>query len=229
MTIEYTLVENKLNTSEGTYRAMVQPKDTIDLAGIIDRMVRRGSTLMREDAMAVQEAYHDTLLQVLQEGYNVTTPTANYRASIKGVFDGPDDSFDPSRHKLEVRVNPGLAVRPSLEKVSVVKTEHNTPLPHPQVFHDHMSNQDNSVVTPGSGAKIKGYRLKFDQMDPEQGVFFVSASGVETRVEQVLSIRPSEVIIILPALPADMYRLEVRGMFGKTVRVGSLTQKLTVA
>ena len=229
MTIEYTLVENKLNTSEGTYRAMVQPKDTIDLAGIIDRMVRRGNTLMREDAMAVQEAYHDTLLQVLQEGYNVTTPTANYRASIKGVFDGPDDSFDPSRHKLEVRVNPGLAVRPSLEKVPVVKTEHNTPLPHPQVFHDHMSNLDNSVVTPGSGAKIKGYRLKFDQMDPEQGVFFVSASGVETRVEQVLSIRPSEVIIILPALPADMYRLEVRGMFGKTVRAGSLTQKLTVA
>ncbi|MGB4872791.1 MAG: DNA-binding domain-containing protein [Candidatus Promineifilaceae bacterium] len=229
MTIEYTLVENKLNTSEGTYRAMVQPKDTIDLAGIIDRMVRRGNTLMREDAMAVQEAYHDTLLQVLQEGYNVTTPTANYRASIKGVFDGPDDSFDPSRHKLEVRVNPGLAVRPSLEKVPVVKTEHTTPLPHPQVFHDHISHLDNSVVTPGGGAKIKGYRLKFDQTDPEQGVFFVSASGVETRVEQVLSIRPSEVIIILPALPADMYRLEVRGIFGKIVRAGSLTQKLTVA
>lgn len=229
MTIEYTLVENKLNTSEGKYRAVVQPKDTIDLTGIIDRMVRRGSTLMREDAMAVQEAFYDTILQVLQEGYNVTTPTANYRASIKGVFDGPDDSFDPSRHKLEVRVNPGLAVRPSLEKVPVVKTEHTTPLPHPQVFHDHMSNLDNSVVTPGSGAKIKGYRLKFDQTDPEQGVFFVSASGVETRVEQVLSIRPSEVIIILPALPADMYRLEVRGMFGKTVRAGSLTQKLTVA
>jgi len=229
MSIEYSLVENKLGTNEGSYRAMVQPKGTIDLDGVIDRMARRGSTLMREDAMANQEAYFDTVIQLLREGYNVTTPTANYSASIKGVFDGPDDAFDPARHKLEVRVNPGSGLRPVLEKAAVSKLEPTTPIPNLTLFHDHESDSNNLKATPGGGAKIKGYRLKFDQSDPEQGIFFVAPGDVETRVSRVLSIRPSEVVFILPELPANTYRLEVRAAFGKQVRAGALTSKLTVA
>jgi len=229
MTLEYSLVENKLNTSEGKYRALVQPKDTIGPEGIVDRMVRRGSTIMRKDVIAVQESYFDTILQLLQEGYNVVTPLANFSASIKGVFEGPDDAFDPARHKVEPRVNPGMAVRPVLQKVPLVKIEHNTPLPHVLVFHDHTSGEDNTIATPGGGALIKGYRLKFDQGDPEQGIFFVGPNEAEVRVSQVLSLKPSELIIILPALSANTYRLEVRAQFGKSVRSGALTQKLTVA
>ena len=226
MAIEYSLVENKLTATEGIFRAMVQPKGTIVLDEIIERIVRRGSTLMREDVMAVLEAYHDTISQLIAEGSNVTTPTANYSLSIKGVFTGADDSFDPARHKLEVRVNSGQMLRRKAELMNATKTEANVPRPNPLTFQDPANG--NGSTTPGSGGKIKGHRLKFDGTDPQQGVFFVAEDGTAVRVSQILSNKPGEVIFIVPTLTVGSYQLEVRVLFGKQLRRGLLEKTVTI-
>jgi hypothetical protein len=226
MTIEYSLVENKLTATEGIYRAMVQPKETIDLDEIIERIVRRGSTLMREDVMAVLEAYHDTISQLIEDGSNVTTPTANYSLSIKGVFTGADDSFDPARHRLDVRVNSGQMLRRQAELMNAAKIEANIPRPNPLTFQDPANG--NGSTTPGSGGKIKGHRLKFDEADPQQGVFFMAEDGTAVRVSQILSNKPGEVIFIVPTLTAGSYQLEVRVLFGKQLRRGLLEKAITI-
>ena len=50
MAIEYSLVENKLTATEGIFRAMVQPKGTIVLDEIIER-IRSAELLTRDDAL----------------------------------------------------------------------------------------------------------------------------------------------------------------------------------
>jgi hypothetical protein len=227
MTIEYSLVENKLTAAEGIFRAMVQPKETIGLDEIVERIVRRGSTLMREDVMAVLEAYHDTIYQLTADGNNITTPTANYSLSIKGVFRDVDDSFDPARHRLEVRVNSGQMLRRKAEHMHVTKIEASVPRPNPLTFQDPASS--NGSASPGSGGKIKGHRLKFDEADPQQGVFFVAEDGAVVRVNHVLSNKPGEVIFIVPTLTAGSYQLEVRALFGKQLRRGLLEKAIIIA
>jgi hypothetical protein len=227
MSIEYYLTENKLSTEDDVFRAVVQPKHTVDLDEIITQVVRRGSTLMREDVMAALEAYHDTILHLLEEGNNVVTPTANYRISIKGVFNGAGDSFDGTRHKMEVRLNPGVLLRDT--QLSVKKMEGSIPRPNLLTFQDPANGGGGFTAVSGGGGKIKGHRLKFDQADPEQGVFFIAAGGAEVRVTQVLNNRPGEIIMIVPALTAGQYRLEVRSLFGKQLRRGSLERPVTVA
>ena len=68
--------------------------------------------------------------------------------------------------------------------------------------------------------------------DPSQGLFFVAADRTETRVERIIKVRPSEVGLIAPALPAGTYTLEVRAALngdGTDIRTGKLLDTLTVA
>ncbi|MGB4872224.1 MAG: DUF4469 domain-containing protein [Candidatus Promineifilaceae bacterium] len=86
----------------------------------------------------------------------------------------------------------------------------------------------NGSTTPGSGGKIKGHRLKFDDTDTQQGVFFVAEDGTTVRVNQILSNKPGEVIFIVPTLTAGSYQLEVRVLFGKQLRRGLLEKAVTI-
>jgi hypothetical protein len=77
-----------------------------------------------------------------------------------------------------------------------------------------------------------GRLLRYDPADPSQGLFLVAADKTETRVERIIKVRPSEVSLIAPALPAGTYTLEVRAAFdedGTDIRSGKLLEALTVA
>ncbi|MDZ7693882.1 MAG: DUF4469 domain-containing protein [Balneolaceae bacterium] len=87
------------------------------------------------------------------------------------------------------------------------------------------------ILTPGSGARITGALLKFDQKDPNQGVFFVNIEdGSATRVETtMLKNKPSELIFMNPLLDPGTYYLEVRSILtGNTkIRTGRLSAQVT--
>ena len=60
------------------------------------------------------EDYHSAIENLVLEGMNVNTPLANLGASIKGVFDGQADSYDPARHQLTATVSPGKRFRAAI-------------------------------------------------------------------------------------------------------------------
>jgi hypothetical protein len=93
------------------------------------------------------------------------------------------------------------------------------------------SNTWDSTVTPGGLGRLNGHRLKFDQADPQQGVFLVTANGTENRVELLAKHTPKELIFRVPAgLASGDYRLEVRAIFGLAdLRRGALKATLSVS
>jgi len=232
MTIAYVLFENNLTEAPNDYMAMVQPTGAADLDQIVERMIERGSTVTKADIFSVLEDYYSAIESMVLEGVNVNTPLANYGVSIKGIFNGADDSYDPSRHQVAGTVNPGRRYRKTIrERAQTSKREARKPAPNLVVYVDINSGERDSLLTPGGMGQIIGHRLKFDPADPVQGIFFMAQDGSETRVTTVGKNMPGELMFLIPSdLTAGDYTLQVRAtIYGsQDVRSGTLNATLTV-
>ncbi len=232
MPIQYALFENNLTSDPDDYMALVQPIGTADLDVIIERMIQQGSTVTKADTLSVLEDYFTAVESMVLEGMNVTTPLANFGASIKGVFNGQTDSFNQARHQITPTASPGKRLRGVVaQKGQPVKQEASKPAPNPLAYLDVSTNARNGIVTPGGMGQVVGHRLKFDASDENQGIFFVAADGTATRVTVVGRNMPADLMFMVPdGLAAGEYTLEVRAAFASNdVRTGALAVALTVS
>jgi hypothetical protein len=230
MSVAYYIRENPLTGRPGDFNAQVNSRNSSDLNAVIDRMVSMGSTVNRADILGVLQDFQNALLAMLQEGGSVTTPFANFRSSIQGVFKGPADSYDASRHRIMPDVRPGVALKRLYRTgMAASKREGSDKLPAPRDSIDHRTGERNSRVTPGSIFTLQGYRLAFDQNDPEQGIFFSGSDRHEIRVQVIGQISPSILIFEAPEnLAPGKYTVMVRTRPGKKLLTGSLPFQLSV-
>ena len=84
MSIQYVLQENTLPKGD-KYRARVQARGTVDLDGVIDRMLEQGSTITRADILAVLNNYYTAIERLVLSGYRVVTPEAVFCAQVRGT------------------------------------------------------------------------------------------------------------------------------------------------
>ncbi len=230
--INFGLYKNLLTNGSGFFRAIVLPQRTYNLEDVIDRMVEQGTTLTRQDIMAVLDLFFSTIVRLILEGNNVLTPLVNLGASIKGNFDSQYDSFDPSRHRVEPRVNANAQFRRKLQAGARVQQQKaNRPMPQPEEYINPNNGDGNNVLTPGGGAKLRGHALQFDPQDTGQGIFLIAEDQSRTRIETVLHNTQRELIFLVPPdLAAGEYTLEVRSRFGtENIRAGFLEQPVSVS
>lgn len=232
MPIYFALYPNALTEDPDDYYAVVQPAQVRDKEDIADRIIEMGSTVTRADVLSVLNDRDEVVRAMLLDGDRVNTPLVSLSVSIKGVFNGPGDSFDPSRHQFNVIATPKRDLETWVQKnAQSQKVEADRPEPMPQRFIDITTGELNSLITAGSVVNIEGRRLKFDADDPEQGVFFVADDGTASRAEKIARNTPSELIVVVPDdLPSGNYTLEVRAILRgvSDVRTGELPHTLTV-
>ena len=233
MTIQYVLFENNSPIAPGVYTARVQTAGRADLESVVNHMVARGSTVGRADILSVLDDFCSAVELLVQDGYTIVTPVVNARPTVRGTFEGPLDSFDPNRHRLVVRVTPGVRLKKGVPNgAQLVKRYGAKNLPLPQRYTDTRSGTHNDILTPGGTGWLQGQRLTLDGADPEQGVFFVNdADKTATRVEEVTKSAGTEILFLVPTLPAGTYNLEVRAAFNDNgdIRTGKLEPLLTVS
>ncbi len=230
--IKYVLIRNEPLLDSKRCMARILSAGAADLDAVIDVMVDRGSSLLRSEILAVLDEYHHAVEKLLLDGKRVLTPLANYRVGIRGVFENEDDTFDPARHQLLARANAGPQLQQAIRlQAQATKTESLALPPNPVRYFDVTTGQENAVVTPGHTARLHGHRLHVDPADPSQGVYFVDAAGTATRVEEITWNMPGRLMFVNPALPAGVYRLEVRTLKQSSdeTRDGVLPDKLTVS
>ena len=230
MPARYVLHENHLFKDKNAYRAQIRPADSLNLNDVINRMLQRGSTVSKPDILGVLEDYHETIEALLREGNNIKTPLCNFSISIKGIFNGPDDTFDPVRHKLIASTTPGARLKKWIQtKIKLEKLKADTPQPLLQQFKDINSDLRNQQLTPGGMGELVGFRLKFDETDPKQGIFFLSENGAPVRAEVIGANQPKKLLFMVPDLDEGPYQIEVRAKFGDNmIRGGRLLTKLSV-
>jgi hypothetical protein len=231
--IKYALFENNVTSDPTDFAATVQVGGSLDLDGLVDRIIAQGSTTTRADIMAVLEdsilACEGALLDGLRINYG---GLVELFPRIKGVFSGALDAFDSARHTVDVGANAGIRVRNTVRaKATTQRVEAIKPRPSPIEYVDIGSSTTNDQVTPGNIGTVNGSRLKFDTLQADEGVYFVATAGGETKVATVQKNKPSQLVFLIPAgLIAGTYNIEVRARIngGTELRIGRLDPVLTV-
>ena len=230
--INFGLYKNSLTNGKGLFRAIVLPQRTCDLNDIINRMIEQGTTLTRQDVMAVLDLFFSTVVLLILEGCNVLTPLVNPGVSIKGNFDSQHDSFDASRHRVEPRVNASVQFRRKLQMMARVQQQKaNRPMPQPEEYINPNKGDDNGMLTRGGGAKLRGRELQFEAEDPNQGIFLIAEDQSRTRIETMLHNTQRELIFLIPnTLASGAYMIEVRSLYGtEHIRSGFLEGTVSVS
>jgi hypothetical protein len=176
-------------------------------------MLQRGTTVTRTDIVAVFNAMEETGVFIIENGGTFNLPLMITGFRMPGIYEGALDTFDPTRHSLHATVNRGVLVRDIENRIRLEKV--NTPTPQPQILEvkDSVTGAVDTRLTAGGAVEIAGIHIKIAGIKPENGIYFVSSGGTETKAETVVTNLPSQLIALIPALPADTYRIKVVTQF----------------
>ena len=235
MQLPYGLAENHLTERPDDWIAIPYPKTTLDKEAMIDRILKRGTMLTRTDVIAVFNAIEEVIVEASAEGNTFNLPLFNTSFSISGVFDGPLDSFDPNRHRLNLNLTKGTLLRDAEKTVKLEKTTATAPLPQIQEVKDSVSGTVNERLTAAGVVEVRGYNLKIDGDDPTCGLWLVDENGQQTKAAVIIENKPSRIIAMIPQLNAGSYQVKVitqysgGGTFIKNPRSFVYPKNLTVS
>ena len=230
MAIHYILRENLRTADPNDYYGVVVPTGTMTQQDFLQRMQQAGSTLGLTDMSAFLQLFFQTMLAVLLEGQTVNLSFGGFSVSLRGVFNGADDTFDATRHDFFIIIDANAALM-KLLRAQVVPQKDIAALPTPIVtqFRDVISGSLNGTAKAGGPGEIKGDNMKFDTTKTDEGVFFVPATGAAVKATVISRNEPKTIAIQIPGVTAQGYTLEVRRRFGPTgpVRTGTLPVQVT--
>ena len=205
----YSTTENLLTERLDDLSATCHPASNYDKDAIFNEMMKRGTLLTKTDILAVLNLFEETVAGILADGNTVTTPLFNTSFSISGVFEGAMDTFDPSRHKLNINLTKGTMLRDAEKRVKLEKTTAVAPMPLIQEVKDSISGSYNSKLTPGGVIELRGNTLKIDGDKPECGLWFVFEDGTETKSAVIIENKPSRIIALIPNLVVGEYNVKI--------------------
>jgi hypothetical protein len=215
--LRYGLMLNHLTDDPSDYMGVVTDNETIDVSGIVKKMIGKGSTVTTAEALSVIEEFEYAIVEEVKNGNNVRTNLFKIYASVSGVFNSEEDSFDASRHAVRLNLSAGSRLAEAIEDIELKKVAITSPQPVIQRFMDLKSKVINESFAPGRIASIRGLLLKFDEEDIQQGIFFIASDGSETRVDEIAKNMPSELLFFVPeTLRIGSYQVEVRTKFHKS-------------
>lgn len=230
MALKFALFENHLTSDPDDYMAVVQNLQSKTQEDVINLMISRGSTVTKAETLSVLEEYRVAIEQLLKDGYAINTPIFNLSPSVKGLFQGPGQNFNPALHSVKINITTGTRLREVGKLIPVERVKGASPQPDPEIIEDMGSGTRNDQLTPRNIARLKGSRLKFDVTDMQQGIFLIAADQSETRVATVSWNKPAQLDFLVPVIASGEYKLEVRAILplGRDLRKGSLPYALTV-
>lgn len=232
MSIEYVLRENLLTADPNDCMAQVVNTKSYSTDEIIGRMLLRGTTVTKTDALAIINLFFEECAAITAEGGSVNTELFTTSASITGVFASAEDSFDKNRHAVKLNVSAGTKLKTAIAGAKTAKSAVPASTdPYIVSISDSVSETADAVAT-GSAMRLTGSRLKFDKADSEQGVFVIQ-DGAEVRCTQVIENKPARVVVLLPqTVKSGEFTVEVRTKLDgtktlKTLKKGAYRKSVT--
>jgi hypothetical protein len=235
--LDYHLLENLMTPAADDAMAQTVNVRSYSNDQIADLMLQRGTMLTKADILAVLEVYRQVIVSLVEDGAAVNTSLYYISPSISGIFNGLGDSFDASRHRINVNLNAGTDLREAAKRIKTKKVEVADPVPHIIEVKDIVSSLVNETLTPGGVIQLRGSRLKLIEATASNGIFLLpETGGDEIKLTVIAENKPARLIAMLPAdLPQGAYKIEVRTTYmsastteSKAMRTGRFGKTLTV-
>ena len=216
-TIKAYLYDNLLTPDPNDFTARVSSERSLSVADICHSAATRGGADVSDAAMShAVELFLKEMAYRLCDGFAVNTGYFTAMPVVRGVFLNPNETFDPQRHTLQFQFTQGELMRREIEDVEVkIMGVAETGLYIGQV-EDMKSRTVNEVLTPGFNLRVTGTKLRVVGDKPGVGIFFrETVTNTATKVDEgdIVVNNPSELMIIIPALPAGTYQLEITTQF----------------
>jgi hypothetical protein len=210
MAVKYSLYPNKLNGNKGTYYAQVVPVNTVDINDIIKHVKSCGSSVSESDFLAVYHELERAIIHFLQEGCNVNTSLLKAKHSISGKFENFDGKFKKGENSINACFEPGRAIVKATKYIKVEKINPKMQKALILQYKDTTSGEINKTITPGGIGTIYGENLKVDQLDGEQGIFFIDQTGGKVKVEHIGQNSNTNLVFMNPpSLVSGRYNVEI--------------------
>ncbi|WP_346983678.1 DNA-binding domain-containing protein [Chryseobacterium sp. POE27] len=231
----YDNVLTKDNPNDLT--AKTASERSLNVQQICQSAANRGGADISASAMEhATELFLKEMAYQLCDGYSINTGYFTANTTIRGVFDSPSETFNKDKHSIIFQFNQGEKLRveiPNIEVEILGVAEASAIILQ---VTDVKSGSVNDLLTPGRNLKIAGSKIKVAGNDPFVGVFFVNTtSNVRTIVEEsdMVTNNPSELIVVVPPLPAGTYHLEVVTQYAGSImlkepRTAVFDRELTV-
>ena len=184
---------------------------SLNVKQICEAAVNRGGSDVSAPSMQhATELFLKEMAYQLCDGFSVNTGYFTASTLIRGVFEIPT---------IEIDILGVADASAAILQVTDVK-----------------SGSVNDLLTPNRNLKIAGSKIKIAGEDVANGVYFVDATTqTRTAVEasDIVTNNPSELIIVIPALAAGTYTIEVvtqyaQGSLIKEPRTATFDKTLTV-
>ncbi|MDR3311942.1 MAG: DUF4469 domain-containing protein [Spirochaetaceae bacterium] len=191
------------------YRAQPVNVKSWSEAEIIDRVMDIGAGLTRSDVASVVEALKQVLPRIVREGGAFNTELFSASFSIQGVFTAGKD-IDP--HSVRLNVHAGSLLRDAVKGMATRRVDNVQSGGLITSVQDVKSGSVNGTLTPDRDLRINGSKLKVMGEDAAVGVYFVNlADASRTKVDptDVVTNNPSELMVVIPALAAGTYNVQV--------------------
>jgi hypothetical protein len=211
--IKAWLYKNLLTPDPDDYAIRVISERTLDIREVCEIAVSRGGADI--PAVAMEHAVNPFLTEMgyqLCDGFSINTGWFIASPHVRGVANNPREQYDKDKHTLLFEFHQGALLRRELENVLVeILGVADTGAVIEEVI-DVKTGSVNDLLTPNRNLRITGFKIRIAGDHADNGIYFVNQSTAErTKVDDsdIVTNNPSEVMVVIPALTAGIYRVEV--------------------
>ena len=179
---------------------------------IADIIVKERTEFRPETIMNILTMRDKVVTQLLEEGLSVMDGVVQITPRVSGVWETEGAEYDEKVHKRTVDLIPTADLRTALDAIGVKVLGAKETSARITAITDTATGLKDGTLTIGDDIIIEGDKLKVDEKDAAQGVFFKAADGTEHKTTRRLSVnKPGQIIARVPqALPAGKVTVIVR-------------------
>ena len=197
-----------------------QHAETQRNADIADIIVKERTEFRPETIMNILTMRDKVVTQLLEEGLSVMDGVVQITPRVSGVWETEGAEYDEKIHKRTVDIVPTADLRDVLDAISVKVLGAKEATARITSITDTATGLKDGTITIGDDIIIEGDKLKIDEKDSNQGVYFIRNDGAMFKTTRRLSVnKPSQIIARIPKeVPAGAVTVIVRTKYSSTAK-----------
>ena len=180
-----------------------------DIAEII---TKERSEFRKETIMSILNMRDKAVKDLIEQGVSFMDSLVQISPRVSGVWKTENSAYDEKVHKRTVDLIPTADLRTTLDEIGVKVLGVKESSARITEITDTATGLKDGTLTIGDDIIIEGDKLKVDESDAAQGVFFKAANGTEYKSERRLSVnKMGQIIARIPdTIPEGEVTVTVR-------------------
>ena len=179
---------------------------------IADVITKERTEFRKETILSILSLRDKAVKDFIQDGLSFMDGVVQISPRVSGVWETENAPYDEKIHKHTVDLVPTADLRTVLDAIGVKVLGAKETSARITEITDTVTGLKDGTLTIGDDIIIEGDKIKVDERDAEQGVFFKTADGTEYKTTRRLSVNnPSQLIARVPKeVPAGAVTVIVR-------------------